>query len=864
MIEEVARKLENLTKDFYVIKKINANFVDFYKVGENSGSLACKVKKSKNGFTINLYSESMKSILESRLNITNVSDEVFYSKLYSHLKNNNSDTFVNFSNMYFSNSVFFHSFINIFKEILKDKDFNLIKKYIDEKNKLDYLKISFEDLSMKMKNIEETLKYDDISLFLLKEMSSIFSFDEKKTIKNLEQKINDVELKKRINKKKTTFLNLYNLYKESGSDEIFKQNIVLNFLNSFSADNNFNFSYKNIDLNFNLKLLENYYIKENILKIFDKYENYKNLKEEILKKDYNYLKDIEISKKTSNEVLEIFEKRFFNEFIINIKNTKLKEKLENIFLKSKSNNYFNFLFKLKRDEVIKNLKNMEEDLYEIEINEKLLKNLKNRDLNHISDYKIKILIDFILYNQDLNILNLTKNFEEITFSSLYNISKKEKYSIKEMEILKDFFYLPSPFSEKNNFYNLDNKSISKISVNQSIFKTRTIFYILSVLYVLSSNKELFFENSKRFFTEEESNDIFDFFNKNLISENKHFLEYCKKNKVNINILINNGIGFLDLNNNFLNFIKEFIYKKNIYLNTYSIDGIIKKEGDLGIFIAPKMFDGMVNDLMLRHYSSNNNIDISSLKEIACSSAYDFKFNNYSYFFPKELDKNKDSLVILNEGLKDSISAQQVFEKYKETYNLYFISCQGTHNINIDLIKDITNQEKFKLILFADIDLAGKKMFTEIENNIDNLLNGSIILEEIFLENCDLKLLELKKMAKDLLKDNVVIPIRLEKLNNTKITENNYLKEIENGNTLPVIDFLYNNKNILLNLDGELCINLRNINISHIIGSLFFKYYEKNLMDFTDIYINHEDLLNEKIDNLIKSKTQIKSKLKQTI
>ena len=431
-----------------------------------------------------------------------------------------------------------------------------------------------------------------------------------------------------------------------------------------------------------------------------------------------------------------------------------------------------------------------------------LKNIKNECINN--------LICFVLYSSQIHI-KINENIAGQESQEIYNLLYLNKLVSHHSESLNLIFdeYIILVFSE--NFL----KSIRYIKEEAKTFEELKI--MANYMRNNSSDTKEDITNGLKIITE-------------ILQKNTGFTNIIKKMELYHNFIsrsagINIGISYNEANYSFLKIVYDnlLIYNnKNLRNNIFIQENIIKKECLYYIDCSSPIDNqnNYINQLFLLLQIINSNIISTELKKFLCLNKY------INYNESNELKKSSSN------------------------------SDEGTHNS--DEPKDNNRNNKF----------FKNEKIENLNNSIKNIINGNKI--KLNLKNKDNN----QSVTSDshrtkLLKDFFGISEKqteynniFNNYNNSSFNEENYLSSIllipkpVNSNNDDVPDF-DNSKQLIIN---KQIMNFEDMNFSYNhLNRLFFIYNSKNIEE-NNINIKSQEILLNKIINIIFTNEKILSKL----
>ena len=645
-----------------------------------------KTEKKKINDNINIRFDTLKKI--------NIENNVYpdNSILNTNINNYNNSNSNNISviSRYKSETMNYIEFKKKFLEVLKNKEKNNNEALSYFNIKEDYLVNLYKNVYLN--NPEHDFIFQNPSLIL----NYIF-IDISDNNENLKKEENDIIMKQKL-EEESDLMNSSNLNvsrrlrKISNSDNYTKSEMskFKNPTNKEKSIKDLNNVYDNNKNNINLiisPILENIQDKNNVTESssdsvgsieytfcylkFDK-KDLQIVSKEI---EYYYNKNMEIKKGVINDLNEKMKKEIYEEFRKNMKNKyysddkefaldKRKNSKSLYIIRTKSAKNFEFRLKINKNE------NKEESVinktdYNRKINDNnTLEIKKTKDKNKIND-------DSSLLNKDINKENNNINKKSLNLSQSKDISELNKND---------------NINNSNNKDNNEDKNMIIDNKNIDINKNDT------------SNKY-----SKNTTENDEKN--------HLNFKNFNFLK--KKENTNANRKINQKTRKNILHKN--NSVKQFNYKKNIFLNNDNTNKKIIKRKPNNL---PNKKASSINQKTYNYFSPEElaNFTINNKKNIKKISNNNAK--NYGFKNKKEQEEELINGAI--EYLKNELNYNQNKKNINNILNSTDISL-GEIQKNINNNK---NDKKNKKLLVDESTMSYTSISNELNKQNDNKNNYS--------------------------------------------------------------------------------------------------------------------------------------------
>lgn len=516
-------------------------------------------------------------------------------------------------------------------------------------------------------------------------------------------------------------MNNYNIY-----EKINKNNSIYNFQENYKLkkyikynqdlDNNYNDYGKAINNILSFVCMFHNYIKNDIYKYFNIFENLNYIQLKIKDKEINNIYFIELDNNIIKIVNDLLDKNVIieklNKFKLDIlKNVNTLFPLIcncifcfNIERYKQLNYYYSLLLSIHNNinDFIKNINSIN-NIYDSDIDFNLSINEKENVIN-INQNTINKINDTInktkdIINKTSDVFNRTKN----TFKQTNDIIDKTKHVINDTkkainegkQILNDNEYNISKdiydktddiFRKHNNIYN----------VNENILKNSED--------ILKENEEVFKENTDIY--NEYVNIINDI--KKSLNDHKNNIEQQKINRIKP-IVINKDPLPIDIKiKNFQNYFYKFL--SDLY-NMFNIDEIEDKNN---------CYDNIINNNMNLLYFAYNDNDQKIIQNIL-NDKISFECSNI-------IKSNYNSLL--------NITNKKIFIKDFETYSGYFVR---NSNINLlyDIINNQNNNKEDKSIFTIDMGQGKTTTITPLLikyyfDNYENIKQVFIVLPKVLV------------------------------------------------------------------------------------------------------------------------------------
>ena len=734
---------QNISQDFYFIKKSNIEFLNSIKIIYNIFESIIKNMKTN----LNNYQISIEKIFNSNeiklspffslfekiieiINLFNLTCNEFLKKLN---KNFLEPFFILTKNLeeFTNNNI--SNFKILSNKLIEQKN-NLNSSYSNYLNSFNQNKNNENNYS-KFINNENLYKYEIIKTNNLIE-------DSNKNFKTLIEQTNNKKLKTIIILKDfcSKFVNnISNLDFAKINEKIkllFEKNGIFEQIKT----------NKNIFYNFNE---ENRFKLENFKELKNDENNNNNNNNNNIN-DFEIIIDEEIPNKNNKKTEKIYIKNLLNKEEFNIDFIKNfidfigeKIKIEDEYCYS---NFLKFISKLnlnyKNEIYFSNEKNI---IHFSKILNSILSQLNINDLNHLEYYFLKIvnLSEKTFSNENFLSFYLSKNnkiFNSLIFwVNLFNFELYDKInkiiSEKLLQKKKNFKYEKFiKLFKKNKFFehfNLDEeKKIKLKNIFNSIFNDLTFKYLKHLI---------FFKNSQgfcsSFLNEISSMFLFDeIYYKFFLNFIECFYEKKIKfvhNKKKINFILNHSIYYLN-KENYLNLLLINKHFKNLFLKK-----IIK------IFIyknSSNSFESKLNfynkifkiDLIKKNYNYNNLLleykNLPNKKNIPNSNIIEFDGVRSFIFIKTEenIEKLKNILNLLNykfsktgysQGMNNLVSFFLELFNYNEESTFYFLVGIFQFTDYVNLFKnDCQNLKMFFFIVEKIIEILFPKLYFIFKNN----------------------------------------------------------------------------------------------------------------------------------------------------
>ena len=732
---------QNISQDFYLIKKSNNEFLNSTKMIFNFFDSI--IKNMKNN--LNNYETSIKKIL----NLNEIKFSPFFSLFEKIIEIIN---LINFSSNEFLNKLnktFLEPFLiltNNLEEFTNNNNSNfklLSNKLIEQKNNLNFSYSNYlnsynqfknnENEYSKFINNENLYKYEIIKINNLIE-------DSNKNFKTLIEQSNNKKLKTMIILKDfcAKFVNnlskfdfseinekIKNLFNENGIFENLKKN--KNIFYNFNEENRFK--------------LENFQDLKNDENNFNFNNNNNNIN------DFEIIVDDEEFDKNNNKNEKFFIKNLLNKEEFNIDFIKNfidfigeKNKIEDEFFYSNFSKFLNKLnLKFKNEIYFFNEKNL---IHFSKILNSILTNLNENNLNEkIYFLKIVNLSEKTFSNENFLSFYLSKNnkiFNSKNFwLNLFNFELYENINkiINEKKIYKKILKYEKfiKLFQKNNFF-----EYFKLNEEKTIFFKNIFNNIFNNLIFKYLKHLIFFKNSLEF-CESILNEITSFF---LFDENyyKFYLFFIKcfyikikfnNNKKKINYYLNHSIFYLNqenylnlllLNKNFNKIFFKKIFKIFIYKNLTNSFEFKQKFYNIIFKIDFIKKNYNFNNLLLEYKNLPNkkNIPNSNIIEFDVVRSFILIKND------ENIEKLKNILNLINykfskigysQGMNNLVSYFLELFNYNEEKTFYFIVgiFLFTDYLNL-FINDCQNLKMFFFIVEKIIEIYFPNLFFIFNNN----------------------------------------------------------------------------------------------------------------------------------------------------
>ena len=775
-----------------------------------------EINNKKNGFLT--YKEIQKILVNNNLNpvntfsyiieLKNIMSELIKNKLIinkseEYLYKDNNKIIKDYSNIKYEDHKYLFENICTSKNLLKEF-FNIILKK-QGKNECYNIQLLAEDLNYFSEyDDNNTLKDYNYLIQYLPEISLVediinnnidINEDMIISIYELTKNINDKEIKinfaKAIDENKQGFINLNSLIKKL-------RELYGNYLN------------------LNIKLIQKFInIKHNFYSE-DKNEYFNNIENYILSKIKEKNKNLKNLYLNKNDFYFKFSEDFFDDEVIFEKFYKIyKEKSGNYINQLNLGNYFKFISgesyvpqKINNNNNINNEEDMNNNKKDISLNYNNNNNIEQNEINILKN-KLNPINKYNNLSKSINSKNNKKNLNNSSFS--IDASKKNIFNNNEEEQNKN--------NNENNLHpnlhsNLHSNNNNKYYYNLLITNETEVLPIKNVInminkdYDLDNNitiNEVFIQN---LFEQKLNINLDDI--KYIIKKFKYKINENKFNLKKFVFYIEENISQtkFDLNSDFIDKIKTFIYKSN----STNFRSFINKE-----------FKGIYQFHFLDFYECFNRLNIPLYDCILSFSEENDTFNITKFFknyglmnlFTSESfePSMKKSLKKLNDYLKQRKNRDSLFKKFDldkngtlqiDEFKKIILSCKDINltDEQVNNIVQVADNNKDGVIDPAEfinfLDTLNETEQLEFKNKPSNLLyNNNDKPPQPFQSKFLFDLTEIKKNLLDNMnylkqnKDNIF-------LNYVTLLQNDLIRNYNNTNSLEYL--LINND---LNKNGKI-------------------------------------------------------------